>query len=441
VGGETAPLAQVAFLLVPAPNPDALDAFLAGKPRAGGIDVDRDRDDRRGEDGPEDVDGDGEILRMRRRADRGAWTVEEKPAKDGKVLSDARLLVEKGVDVRRAVSYEAFDEGLDDDGDGEVNEDPPGLDLARQLAGASEEKGPWRGDGPFPGAAPEAKALMDLSYETIALVAWYGFTSEGPAILRAGEESKVADLDDALYAPIAEALKAATGLDVRKASDVPGRAPNPGSDLDWASVHLTVPAFRVPVWRIAKEEANGRERKDPDEVDWLLWNDRVLGGAGFVAWKPFEHPTLGSVEIGGWKRFTRHEPPRDLLGGAVRAVSGAPLVHARFRPVLLPEAEVEPAGEGLFRVAVRARNRGDAPTDTSSAVKRRRASGVRATFAPAPGARAVGGPVQADLGTVEAGQASSEVVWLVRKAGGGALGAVRLRHPVAGEATLEVMAP
>ncbi len=323
--------------MIPAPNPDALAGFLAGTTARGGGNVDRDRDGRAGEDGADDLDGDGEILLMRRRRPGGSFAVPETPAKpDGKVTSDPRLLEEAGVDARRAKSYERpRPEGKDDDGDGDVNEDPPGLDLTRQFMGVWEELGPWPGDGPFPGYAPEVRALLELSYETTNLVAWYAFVSEGPRLERASERGKDADADDALYGRLGAAWKQACGLELRRASERPGAGDNPGSELDWAARHLGVPALRVPVWRIAKEEANGRERADADELDWLLWNDRVLGGKGFVPWHEVKHPQLGTVEVGGWKRFTRYEPPADRARGVgARGLGRAPLarrVRARAR--------------------------------------------------------------------------------------------------------------
>jgi hypothetical protein len=68
-------LRRVTFVLIPAPNPDALDAFLRGAPRAGGGALDRDKDGARGEDGPDDLDGDGEVRLMRRRSPRGTWAL------------------------------------------------------------------------------------------------------------------------------------------------------------------------------------------------------------------------------------------------------------------------------------------------------------------------------------------------------------------------------
>ena len=34
----------------------------------------------------------------------------------------------------------------------------------------------------------------------------------------------------------------------------------------------------------------------------MKWNDTDLGGKAFMDWKPYDHPQLGKVEIGGWNR-------------------------------------------------------------------------------------------------------------------------------------------
>lgn len=51
-----------------------------------------------------------------------------------------------------------------------------------------------------------------------------------------------------------------------------------------------------------------------DELDQLIWADSVTGGRAFKDWTPFEHPTRGEVEIGGWhpKFFSRNGPPEVL---------------------------------------------------------------------------------------------------------------------------------
>jgi len=219
----------------------------------------------------------------------------------------------------------------------------------------------------------------------------------------------------------------------------PGLVAAPSSTLDWAAVHLGALAVRVPVWHIEKEAQNARERQDPDELDWLLWNDRVLGGKGFVPWHEVPHPQWGTVEVGGWKRFTRYEPPEDRLADAVRKVSMVPAIHAEFAPRLDVIVETTALGGGLARVKARASNVGGGPTENAVAVKAKRSMEVRLAFAPASGVEVVAGPKSARAGVLAAGATSDVVEWTVR--GAGTLGRVEARHRVAGTASREAKVP
>ena len=236
-------------------------------------------------------------------------------------------------------------------------------------------------------------------------------------------------------------------MEVRKASERPGAAANPGSDLDWAARHLGVAALRIPVWRIAPEAKNGRDRNDPDELDWLLWNDRVLGGDGFVPWHEVKHPELGSVEIGGWKRFTRYEPPADRLEAAVRSVSGVPLVHTGFAPRLDVLVETEALGAGLVRLRARVANLGGGPTETERAKAAARAMEVRLELEAGGGAERTAGPASASIGHLEPGALSPTTEWIVRRPAAVVAGApapfvrVRARHRIAGTVVEEVALP
>jgi hypothetical protein len=405
---------RLGYVVLPAPNPDALEAFLARRPRAGGGGADRDLDGKAGEDGPDDLDQDGEIRSLRRAGPLGTFAAGDEVGREGTPERDPRLLLDRGADAARARSYELLTEGSDDDGDGRVDEDPPGLDLTRALAGFWDHQGGWGGDGRYAGEAPEARALMDLSAGLTNLVAWYGFRSEGPFLMRASEHGAHADHDNGLYDRLAPALERLGGAPLRRVSErAVGR--NPGSDLDWASFHLGALAFALPVWRIAKQPGWAVERPVADEVDWLLWNDTALGGKGFKAWTPFTHPTLGSVEIGGWARFTRHEPPPEHLTSAVRAVSAAPLAQAEHVASLRLDLTVTEASPGLFEVRARVLNVGTLPTETPLARQRRVAHPVRLWLEPADGVERVAGPKVADAGVIEAGKASAETRWLLRR--------------------------
>src|SRR5690606_30915393 len=59
-------------------------------------------------------------------------------------------------------------------------------------------------------------------------------------------------------------------------------------------------------------DVNGDGRLD--DVDALAWDDSANGGRGFRAWTAFEHPELGTVEIGGVhpKFFSQNPPAHDM---------------------------------------------------------------------------------------------------------------------------------
>ena len=63
-----------------------------------------------------------------------------------------------------------------------------------------------------------------------------------------------------------------------------------------------------------------REHPVEDDLKLISWSDEQCGGQAHVDWKPFMHPQLGAVEIGGWDKmnFWRNPPPH-----AARARGGA----------------------------------------------------------------------------------------------------------------------
>ena len=454
----------VSWLVIPAPNPDALDDFLTGNQDATHktFRLDRDMDGTRGEDGPHDINGDGVVTEMRVRDAAGTWAPVSREDERGdeeeksKPLPPGREEVEDaGADARREVSYRLYDEGADLDGDGDIGEDPPSLDLTRNMTGYWTHAGPWGGEGPFPGWAPETKALMDLSHAVTSLVAWYGFTSSGEEVLRANASGKVNDADAKLYKRISAALKKRTGLETVKASDSYEKD-NPGCDLDWAGVHLTVPALRIPVWQLPRKpvkatasssgEAPDADAKKSDAerkpyASWLAWDEAEHGGQGFLPWKAFDHPTLGSVEIGGWRPFTRYEPPKALLGAAVDAVVEGPLVHLDLAPSLKLTVKAKSLGAGVVEVTAQAMNVGEVSTSTSSARKRKRSMGVRVEWTLGKDVALIGGKRQVNVGTLDAGRSSKELRWLVRGKHDAPLGTLTARHRVAGTISKEVRVP
>ena len=113
-------LERCTIYVVPRLNPDGAERVLGrprGEFRTNLQPLDRDRDGRSGEDGPDDINGDGLVLRMR--------------VKDGKATlvpdsADPRLLRKADPAKGERPVYSEYAEGIDNDRDGKLNEDPPG---------------------------------------------------------------------------------------------------------------------------------------------------------------------------------------------------------------------------------------------------------------------------------------------------------------------------
>jgi Zinc carboxypeptidase len=161
-------LASTIFYVAPALNPDAHDTLfgtLRHRRGGNGQKVDHDVDGLVGEDGPDDLNGDGAITRMRISDPAGGWLAD---------VTDPRVLVKSDSMEQRPGAFRVVTEGKDDDGDGEYNEDgPDGVWPDRNFPHAfpySVEGGPWSS------YAPETKALLDFlfSRKNVALAVVYG---------------------------------------------------------------------------------------------------------------------------------------------------------------------------------------------------------------------------------------------------------------------------
>jgi hypothetical protein len=412
-------LATRAFYFCPRPNPDAVETLFTSSPRlqpGTAAPFDDDGDGRVDEDGPEDLDGDGVIAAMRLKDGRGEWRAAE---------GDPRRL--ERVKPGEVGEWRLFPaEGIDNDGDGEVNEDATGgTRLDRNFPAGWRLHAERPGAGPYPVSEPETRALVEyfLAHPEIAAVVVLRDSdrrSFAPRATRGELPRADRDLFDRLSESYEETRERGgetarerpeeAGREAerrpvppRRGGAAPSRRPaapdatlSPTSTeaadtfLDWAYGQMGALAISPEVWSAPPRVDGTREPRTPEkatdpqgegerqerrtgereggEAAWFTWNDRALGGKGFVSWRPFDHPTLGKVEIGGWRPFTRHTPPASELPALARAQSDPLLAVAERTPLLLIAAAearaLGAAGEGrrAFRVTVTLRNAGDAPT-------------------------------------------------------------------------------
>lgn len=105
---------------------------------------------------------------------------------------------------------------------------------------------------------------------------------------------------------------------------------------------------------------------DPGEKALLAFSDKELKGNGFVPWKPFNHPTLGEVEIGGEVPYTANTPPEGKLEKLLK--TQVPWIFElvkKIARVKLAKTDVKSLGGGLYRVKAWVENTGYLPYPTS----------------------------------------------------------------------------
>ena len=154
---------------------------------------------------------------------------------------------------------------------------------------------------------------------------------------------------------------------------------------------------------------------DPKEKALLAWSDKELAGQGFVPWKPFKHPTLGDVEIGGAAPYADTAPPGKMIDGLLKGqvpwVFEVAKTMARIR---ISEATLKRLGSGVYEVKVWVENAGGLPYPTSMGQRNERVLPVVVSLA-GPGVDILEGKKRSLVKAVPAHGAQA-VKWIVRAA-------------------------
>jgi hypothetical protein len=139
-----------------------------------------------------------------------------------------------------------------------------------------------------------------------------------------------------------------------------------------------------------------RDHPIEDDLKLFRWNEDKLGGAAHHGWKPFAHPQLGNVEVGGWDRFHAiGNPPLPRLEREVERFPRWLLWQALCSPKLeLVDSAVTALGDGAWKVTVVVQNTGWLPTYVSKrALARKTVRGIVAEVALPRGASLATGKV------------------------------------------------
>lgn len=306
----------------PVNNPDGHNLYIhtAQSNRSTVRPTDNDRDGLLDEDSPEDIDNDGVILTMRWKDDKGNSIIDPDDL-SGRIMKR----VPEGTG-----TYSTASEGIDNDGDGRINEDGiGGLDLHRnypenwrpengvEATGRGYTQG---GAGEYPLSETETRAVVTflLAHSNVYIV--NSMDTRVPMHLRppstSASEERMYPEDLEWYLLFDKLGKGITGYE--KAGDVfqdyGGGSPLFGHGPDFGYWYFGAIWYGDELWNGARYK-DYDEDGDIDQIDLLRWDDEENNGDGFIEWKEADHPVYGKVEIGGFdpKFFGQNAPAKHLL--------------------------------------------------------------------------------------------------------------------------------
>jgi hypothetical protein len=359
---------QRTFYFLPMLSPDARDAHLHGpastnSPRSGLRPVDNDRDGLFDEDGPDDLDGDGNITQMRVRDPNGRWKSHPKypdlmiPCADDEP-GQYRLLGE---------------EGFDNDGDGRIDEDGPGgYDPNRDWGWNWQPGYVQHGAYRYPFSVLENRMAADfiMAHPNIAGAQSYhncgGWILRGPGGKDEHFDPEDVRIFDAIgkkgemmlpgyrYITVAQSLYEVCG-----------------AEHDWLYTMQGVFTFTNELFTPFNYFRRTAEKGGPaGEEEMYAFDKYLLFGQGLVPWKEVEHPQFGRIEVGGLKKTWGRQPPSFLLEEECHRNMAFTLYHADQMPKIeVQSLQTRPLPGGLTQVTAVVANPKVIPTHAAVDVK------------------------------------------------------------------------
>lgn len=394
---------RCAFYFVPSVNPDGRANWFNQQnsphsSRTGMQPTDDDRDGVCDEDGPDDLDGDGSIGQM--------WRIDSKGS-HRRNARDPRILERVSTELRPDGTMEYGDwsmagsEGIDNDGDGRVNEDGPGgYDMNRNWPADWQPEHVQGGAGEFPLCFPETKAIAQWILNHPNIAAGQSYHNAGGMILRGPGanylEGEYVGSDRATYDAIANA-----GVEMlpfyRSMVIYQDLYTVHGGFVNWLAESLGVITFTNELWSDKRILQNG---SDPSPEQMTRWRDRLLFGQTTTDWKELKHPEYGTVLVGGGNKWSSRIPPPFMLEEEAHRNFAFTAFHAEQMPLLhFQPMLIQQMSDGLWMITIEIANDRRIPTRTLRAIKHRIGMPDRLTFEGANITVVSSGPMPQRLGT------------------------------------------
>ena len=336
-----------------------------------------------------DIDGDGRILQMRIPDPAGDWQVSPR---------DPRLMVKRRAFDQGGSYYRVFAEGrMEGRFDGHLIDpapSPSGLDFNRNFPSGWRPEGEQTGAGDFPGSEPEIQAVLRFFAQHRNVFGALTLHTFSRVLLRPFSDKADDQMDTTdlwLYETIGQRGTDLTGYPSASVFHHFKYHPKEvisGAFDDWAYSHLGVIAFTVELWDLPTAAGITEKNAQKRFIEWTrdhppADDERILefvlreAPDALLPWRPFQHPELGLVELGGWDGlYSWRNPPAHLLGTEIAPVAAFARDFAGLGARLAwRERSVTAMGDRRFLLRIALENQGY--LSTSGSVRGRSAGAAR----------------------------------------------------------------
>jgi hypothetical protein len=441
VDSITKMLDQTTYYIFPNVNPDASEAWFSNPQYARSLNnrpMDLDNDGKIDEDGYDDLNKDGQITWLRITEPGGEW-LEDKEYPGLLKKADAGK-GETGL-------YRLIREGIDNDGDGQLNEDEPGgVNFNQNFTFKYKYFKP--GSGYHQVSEMETRAVVDFAFSHPNIAAVFSFSpndnlshpweaAKGPPASATGGRGmkpieQIEMNDFPYYSHISEKFKEITGLE-----DLTGSENGQGALNEWAYYHFGRWSFSTPTWwpplnigstdttkapadSVKNDKTPSKKPGDDTKIsrdqrlwDWLKATNQQ---DEFVQWKEIKHPDYpdNKVEIGGFKPFAATNPPSDSLSS----------ISNKYYPFLfrlgtwLPQIDiqnlkVENLHDNVYRLTLNVVNLGFLPTNTQIGIQNKWCPKIKLALNLTDKQQLVSGRILQFIDYLDGSGGNQEMSWMV----------------------------
>lgn len=444
-------LKRVAFYIIPRINPDWAEFVVT---TSGSV---RSRTDRSIREAntlyQQDVNGDGLILTMRQEHPDGQFVADPK---------EPRLMTRRTRD-SKGPFYRTLPEGMIYKWDGTDNIRIEGrmFDWNRNWSYDWRPEPEQSGAGDFPFSEPEMRALAEFIHSHPNIFGLLGYHNGPAGVLRPPSTGADTDLDQAdvrIMEELAQIGAKYTGFpvfSVIKYHRVGHRDVNlRGHFHNFGYHHLGLFVFEFELGMLLNSAGIKTEQilgvKNDEEYQALMrhlmkwWDRQKKRDRIYEPWKPFDHPQLGRVEIGGTLNRHMAGPTLAHLKKISAGTYKFTVEHALRHPsVTIEETTADALGGNVYRIRARVANRGQFPTHISNKGRTlKRLRPVRVDLNLSPGVKLLSRQGHMELGHLNGLTDSRLLEWFVKAPGRSALLCeIRVWGGTGGNALLPVRRP